>query len=100
MTIFGAGDQTRSFCYVDDLIDGFRRMMDSPEEFAGPVNMGNPHEFTMLELAKVVARHAGSEGRIEHRTLPTDDPLQRKPDITLARKALGWEEERRLPEPV
>jgi UDP-glucuronate decarboxylase len=91
MTIFGAGDQTRSFCYVDDLIDGFRRMMDSPEEFAGPVNMGNPHEFTMLELAKVVARHAGSEGRIEHRTLPIDDPLQRKPDISLARTALGWE---------
>jgi UDP-glucuronate decarboxylase len=91
LTIFGDGTQTRSFCYVDDLIDAFRRLMDTPEEFTGPVNLGNPHEFTMLELAREVARHAGVACDVQHRPLPTDDPMQRKPDISLARRVLGWE---------
>jgi UDP-glucuronate decarboxylase len=90
LTIFGDGSQTRSFCYVDDLIAGFRLMMDSREDFTGPVNMGNPHEFTMLELAHAVARDAGCTAQIEHRALPMDDPLQRQPDITLAQRELGW----------
>jgi UDP-glucuronate decarboxylase len=91
LTIFGDGSQTRSFCYVDDLIEGFRLMMDSREEFTGPVNMGNPNEFTMLELAHAVARDVGCAAQIEHRSLPMDDPLQRQPDITLAQKELGWD---------
>ena len=90
MTIFGDGSQTRSFCYVDELVDGFRRMMDSPEDFVGPVNLGNPGEFTMLQLAELVAKHAGCEARIERRPLPKDDPVRRQPDISLAGKALGW----------
>ena len=100
MTVFGDGKQTRSFCYVDDLVAGFRLLMDSPEPFTGPVNMGNPHEFTMIELAHEVARQVGAAARIEHRPLPQDDPLQRQPDITLARTELGWEPRVQLAEGV
>jgi len=90
LTIYGDGTQTRSFCYVDDLIEGFVRLMNAPD-LTGPVNLGNPGEFTMLELAeKVLAKVGGTSGLTFH-PLPGDDPLQRKPDITLARNALGWE---------
>jgi UDP-glucuronate decarboxylase len=91
LTIYGDGSQTRSFCFVDEMIDAFRRMMDSPEEFTGPVNLGNPHEFSMLELAREVARHAGRACDVRHLPLPSDDPVQRRPDISLARRVLGWE---------
>ena len=91
LTVYGDGSQTRSFCYCDDLIDGFLRLMDSPSEFTGPVNLGNPVEFTMLELAEQVLKLTGSRSRIAHLALPEDDPRQRKPDIGLARARLGWE---------
>jgi UDP-glucuronate decarboxylase len=90
ITIFGDGQQTRSFCYVDDLVDGMLRLMDSPAEFTGPVNVGNPGEFTMLELAQTVIRLVGSASRLIHMPLPSDDPRQRQPDITLAQSALDW----------
>ena len=91
ITIYGKGEQTRSFCYVDDLIDGLVRLMASPPEFTGPVNLGNPHEFTMKELADRVVHHTGSNAPIEHRPLPADDPRQRKPDIAVAREVLRWQ---------
>lgn len=91
LTIYGDGQQTRSFCYVDDMIDGFVRMMDSEKGFTGPVNMGNPGEFTMLELAENVLRLVGGKSKLSFHPLPTDDPKQRKPDITLAKEKLGWE---------
>ncbi len=91
LTIFGSGSQTRSFCYVDDLIDGFLRLMQADSAPSGPINLGNPVEFTMLELAQLVIELTGSGSRIEHRPLPSDDPKQRCPDITRAREALGWE---------
>jgi UDP-glucuronate decarboxylase len=91
VTVFGDGSQTRSFCYVDDLIDGMLRMMDSEKGFSGPLNLGNPGEFTMLELAEKVLRATGSKSRIVKRPLPADDPRQRKPDISLAHTKLGWE---------
>ncbi|MFM8731448.1 MAG: UDP-glucuronic acid decarboxylase family protein [Phycisphaerales bacterium] len=91
LTIYGDGMQTRSFCYVSDLIDGFRRLMDSREDFTGPMNLGNPGEFTMIELARLVERHAGRHVTLEHRALPKDDPTRRQPDIALARKELGWQ---------
>jgi UDP-glucuronate decarboxylase len=91
ITIYGDGSQTRSFCYVDDLIDGLVRMMDTAEGFTGPVNMGNPVEFTMIELAQLVIRLTGAKSKLVFRTLPEDDPRQRKPDIALARKELAWE---------
>lgn len=90
ITVYGDGTQTRSFCYVDDLIEGFMRMMNSEKGFAGPVNMGNPGEFTMLELAEKVLRLVGSKSKLTFRPLPTDDPRQRQPDISLAKKKLGW----------
>lgn len=90
ITIFGDGQQTRSFCYVDDLVDGMLRLMDSPAEFTGPVNIGNPREFTMLELAQTVMRLVGSESRLIYMPLPSDDPRQRQPDIALAESALDW----------
>ena len=90
LTVYGEGSQTRSFCYVDDLIDGFLAMMDQ-EGFHGPVNLGNPSEFTILELAEQVVRLTGSGSKIIHKPLPQDDPLQRKPDISLAQEKLGWE---------
>ena len=92
ISMFGDGSQTRSFCYVSDLIDGFLRMMDSPAEFTGPVNLGNPNEFTIMELAQKTIAMTGGKARLgESRPLPPDDPKQRKPDITLARERLGWE---------
>ena len=91
LTIYGDGSQTRSFCYVDDLIEALVRMMDSPEGFTGPVNIGNPGEFTMLELAELVIKLTGARSKIVHRPLPQDDPRQRRPDIGLAKEKLGWE---------
>lgn len=91
ITIFGDGLQTRSFCYVDDLVDAMILTMDQPPEFSGPINLGNPTEFTMLELAERIVRVTGSRSRIVHAPLPPDDPRQRRPDIALARERLGWE---------
>lgn len=91
ITIYGDGSQTRSFCYVSDLIDGWLRLMDTPDGFTGPVNLGNPNEFTMLELAELVIELTQSKSKLEHRPLPEDDPTQRQPDIALAREGLGWE---------
>jgi UDP-glucuronate decarboxylase len=91
MTIYGDGQQTRSFCYVDDLIDGLVRMMDTEPGFSGPVNLGNPSEFTMLELAEKVLRLVGGPSKLSFHPLPTDDPRQRQPDIRLAQAKLGWE---------
>ena len=91
VTIYGDGCQTRSFCYVDDLIDAMLRMMSTPDSFPGPVNVGNPDEVTILQLAESVIRLTGSRSRIEFKPLPTDDPRQRQPDISLAKKMLGWE---------
>ncbi|SFL47057.1 UDP-glucuronate decarboxylase [Desulfomicrobium norvegicum] len=96
LTIYGDGQQTRSFCYVDDMIDGFVRMMDSEKGFTGPVNMGNPGEFTMLELAENVLCLVGGKSKLTFHPLPTDDPRQRKPDISLAKEKLGWEPRVRL----
>lgn len=90
LTIYGDGSQTRSFCYVGDLIEAFVRMMDQ-DEIIGPVNIGNPGEFTMLELAHAVLEQTGSKSKIVYQPLPGDDPKMRRPDITLAKKALGWE---------
>jgi UDP-glucuronate decarboxylase len=91
ITVFGDGSQTRSFCYVDDMIDGLIRMMGTPKGFLGPVNLGNPTEFTILELAEILIRMTGSRAKIVFKPLPQDDPTQRKPDITLAQKKLGWQ---------
>jgi UDP-glucuronate decarboxylase len=91
ITIYGDGRQTRSFCYVDDLIDAFILMMDSPVDFTGPVNVGNPKEFSMLELAETVISLTGSKAKIIHKPLPSDDPKKRRPDITLAKEKLNWE---------
>jgi UDP-glucuronate decarboxylase len=91
ITIYGDGKQTRSFCYVDDLIEGMVRLMNSPADFHGPVNIGNPGEFTMIELANLVVELTGSKSKLVYQPLPQDDPLQRKPVIDLAREKLGWE---------
>ena len=91
ITIYGEGTQTRSFCYVDDLVEGMIRMMNSREGFTGPVNLGNPGEFTMLELAEKVISLTGIRSKIVHQPLPQDDPTQRKPVIELAKKELNWE---------
>ncbi len=90
ITVFGDGGQTRSFCYVDNLVDGMVRMMNSSDDLTGPVNLGNPDEFTILELAQNVIELTGSKSQIRHDPLPPDDPKQRKPDITQAREKLGW----------
>ncbi|MDK9719840.1 MAG: SDR family oxidoreductase [Rhodospirillales bacterium] len=90
LTIYGSGSQTRSFCYVDDLIEGFVRLMAAPDEVTGPMNLGNPGEFTMLELAELVLKLTKSASKLEFKPLPTDDPLQRCPDITQAKAKLGW----------
>ncbi len=90
ITIYGSGDQTRSFCYVDDLVTGLIAMMDQ-DEIVGPVNIGNPAEFTIKELALMIKELSGSSSEIVYRPLPQDDPVRRKPDITLARERLGWE---------
>lgn len=91
ITVYGDGTQTRSFCYVDDLVEGMVRMMNSRDGFTGPVNLGNPGEFTMLELAEKVIQFTGSRSKIVHMPLPQDDPTRRKPVIELAKKELGWE---------
>ena len=90
ITIYGSGKQTRSFQYVDDLIEGMVRMMDTDDTFVGPVNLGNPHEFSMLELAKMVIAMTGSQSKLVFRPLPHDDPQKRQPDIVLAKEKLGW----------
>lgn len=91
LTVFGDGSQTRSFCYVDDLVDGLFRLMHSPPEITGPINLGNPGEFTMLELAESVIELTHSKSTIEFHELPQDDPTRRRPDITRASESLGWE---------
>ncbi|MCP4408363.1 MAG: NAD-dependent epimerase/dehydratase family protein, partial [Gammaproteobacteria bacterium] len=98
ITIYGDGSQTRSFCHVDDLIEGFVRLMDSPDEFTGPANLGNPGEFTIKELAEKVIEMTGSSSKICYEPLPSDDPMQRKPDITLAKEQLGWQPSIKLDE--
>jgi UDP-glucuronate decarboxylase len=91
ITIYGDGQQTRSFCYVDDLVTGLMSLMNSPDDITGPINIGNPGEFTMLELARKVIALADSKSKLEFKPLPADDPKQRKPDITLARTRLNWQ---------
>lgn len=91
ITIYGDGSQSRSFCYVDDLIEGFIRMMASPKEVTGPINMGNPVEFTIKELAEAVLKMVGGQSKLVFKPLPQDDPKQRQPDITIARETLAWE---------
>ena len=91
ITIFGEGQQTRSFCYVDDLVEGFLRFMDTEAGFTGPVNLGNPGEFTIRQLAEKVIELTGSKSQLEFKPLPSDDPLQRQPDISLAKSKLNWE---------
>jgi len=91
ITIYGDGKQTRSFCYVDDLIEGMIRMMNGPDDFVGPVNLGALDEFSILDLAKMIIKLTGSQSKITFKPLPQDDPLQRKPDITLAKQRLDWE---------
>ena len=91
ITIYGDGSQTRSFCYVDDLLEGMIRLMNTPDSFTGPVNVGNPDEFTIKQLAELVIEMTGSKSKLIFKPLPEDDPLQRQPDISLAKKELGWE---------
>ncbi len=91
ITLYGDGSQTRSFCYIDDLIEGIVRLMAAPDEVTGPMNLGNPAEFSIAELAELVIEMTGSKSKIEHRPLPEDDPMQRCPDIGFAKRALGWE---------
>jgi len=91
ITVYGEGSQTRSFCYVDDLVDGLVRLMHTGDDFTGPVNLGNPQECSILEIAQKILDISGSSSRIEYRPLPLDDPKQRRPAIELARERLGWQ---------
>ena len=91
ITLYGDGSQTRSFCYVQDLVDGLIRLMNSDHGVTGPINLGNPHEFTIRQLAELIIEITGSDSTLEYKPLPTDDPLQRQPDISLAKSALTWE---------
>ena len=91
LTVYGDGRQTRSFCYVDDLVDAIMRMMSSDSEFTGPVNIGNPGEYSILEAAHIIIAATGSRSKVRHESLPSDDPSRRKPNIDLARSVLGWE---------
>jgi UDP-glucuronate decarboxylase len=91
ITVYGDGGQTRSFCYVDDMVQGLIRLMTTTDDFTGPINLGNPGEFTIHELAEKIIALAGSKSKIIYKSLPSDDPRQRQPDIALARKVLGWE---------
>ena len=91
ITIYGDGSQTRSFCYRDDLIEGFLRLMDAPDDCIGPVNLGNQDEFTILQLAEMIIKLSGSKSKLVHKSLPPDDPTRRQPDITKAKKLLDWE---------
>ena len=90
ITIYGNGDQTRSFCYVDDMVEGFIRLMNTPNEVTGPINLGNPQEFSILELAQKILDLTGSQSRLEYKPLPNDDPRQRRPDISKAQESLNW----------
>jgi UDP-glucuronate decarboxylase len=90
ITVYGDGTHTRSFCYVEDMVDGLILMMNSTDDFYGPVNLGNPDEFTILQLAKMIIKLTKSKSKIQFQPQPADDPKQRKPDITLAKKELGW----------
>jgi len=90
LTVYGEGSQTRSFCYVDDLIDGLYRLMNAPDKVTGPINLGNPGELSIGKLAERIIKLADSSSRVEHGTLPADDPMQRQPDIALARQLLNW----------
>lgn len=96
LTIYGDGSQTRSFCFVDDLVDGLMGLMATPHEVTGPINIGNPVEFTMIELAELVLELTGSSSQIDFRPLPQDDPTRRRPDITKAKEVLGWEPQQQL----
>jgi UDP-glucuronate decarboxylase len=98
ITVFGDGSQSRSFCFVDDMVDGMIRMMNAPDDFSGPVNIGNPNEFSIMELAGKVIGLTGSKSKIIYQPLPEDDPLQRQPDIALAKERLGWEPKIQLEE--
>jgi len=100
ITIYGDGSQTRSFCYVDDLIEAFIRLMDTDDDFTGPVNTGNPGEFTIKELAEKAIELTNSKSQLVYKPLPSDDPMQRKPDITLAKEKLGWEPKVQLGEGI
>ena len=96
ITIYGEGKQTRSFCYVDDLVSGFIKLMETPDDFTGPVNLGNPSEFTVRELAEKIITLTHSRSKLEFMPLPSDDPMQRQPDITLAKQVLSWQPSIRL----
>jgi UDP-glucuronate decarboxylase len=96
ITIYGDGKQTRSFCYVDDLVEGMLRMIDTPDDVTGPVNIGNPNEFTIRELAELVIDLTGTKTKMTFEPLPSDDPRQRQPDIARARDLLGWEPKTQL----
>jgi UDP-glucuronate decarboxylase len=96
ITLYGSGEQTRSFCYVEDLIEGLMRLMDSADEVTGPINIGNPGEFSMRELAELVVEKTGSRSEFVNKPLPADDPKQRRPDISLAKQVLGWQPKVRL----
>lgn len=98
ITIYGNGSQTRSFCYVDDLINGIIKMMETPKDFFGPVNLGNPDEFTIKQLAELVIELTGSKSKLVYKKLPKDDPLQRKPDISIAKDVLNWKPKIKLEE--
>src|SRR5712672_236392 len=98
ITVYGEGNQTRSFCYVDDLVEGLIRLMETPDDVNGPINLGNPTEFTILELAKMTIDLTGSRSRIVHRALPNDDPRQRRPDISRANDLLSWNPKTQLEE--
>ena len=91
ITIFGDGSQTRSFCYRDDLVEGLIRMMNSEDDLVGPMNLGNPEEYTIMELANMIVELTGTRSQLVRRTLPVDDPTRRRPDISLAKEKLGWE---------
>jgi len=91
LTVYGKGEQTRSFCYIDDLIEGLLAMMQTPPEVTGPINLGNPGEFTIAELAELVMKETGTTSGVEYLPLPEDDPVRRQPDITRAKEILGWE---------
>jgi UDP-glucuronate decarboxylase len=98
ITVYGDGKQTRSFCYVDDMIEGVIRMMKAPNGFTGPVNLGNPEEYSILELAQKIIAHTQSKSKIVFQPLPEDDPLQRKPNIELAKDKLNWQPQTKLDE--
>lgn len=98
ITVYGNGNQSRSFCYYSDLLEGMIRLMNTGDDFTGPVNVGNPNEFTILELAEKVIRLTGSPSKIIFEPLPSDDPMQRQPDISLAKSKLGWEPKVQLEE--